>query len=253
MPSVNLQTAWDAVLKHDRQFDGAFVYAVSSTKIYCRPSCPSRRPARHRVTFFPAAREAEAAGFRACLRCQPHLSNGSQMEQMVEQARRYLDDRADEPVTLKELAARVGLSPFHVQRAFTRMVGLSPKMYHTARRMERFTASLRRGETVTNATYDAGFGSSSRLYARVSRDLGMTPSAFRSGGTGVTLRYATVSIPIGRLLIAVTDRGVASVSLGDHEALLVASLKREYPNAILRRDPQGLKHHVRMLLASLSG
>jgi AraC family transcriptional regulator of adaptative response/methylated-DNA-[protein]-cysteine methyltransferase len=156
-------------------------------------------------------------------------------------------------VTLRQLAARAGISPFHLQRAFTRVVGISPKAYQDAQRMERLKASLKRGDAVTSATYEAGFGSSSRLYERAHAALGMTPSAFRSGGAGVTLRYATVTTAVGRMLIAVTERGIAAVSFGDSEAWLVASLKEQYPNAILRRDPRELKEVVRGMLQCLNG
>jgi AraC family transcriptional regulator, regulatory protein of adaptative response / methylated-DNA-[protein]-cysteine methyltransferase len=253
MPSVNTDYAWKAVLSRDRRGDGHFVYAVSSTHVYCRPSCPSRRPTRNHVTFFDSPQLAESAGYRACLRCRPQSPIGSEAEERVERARDYLDGHADEPITLRQLAAYVGLSPFHVQRAFTKRVGLSPKAYQDAKRMGRFTASLKRGETVTHATYEAGFGSSSRLYARVHKDLGMTPSAFRFGGMGVTLRYTTVPTVVGRMLIAVTERGIAAVSLGETEVALVASLRSDYPKAVLRRDTKALKKHVSQLLKCLSG
>jgi AraC family transcriptional regulator of adaptative response/methylated-DNA-[protein]-cysteine methyltransferase len=171
----------------------------------------------------------------------------------VKQIRRFLDQQSDEPVTLRQLAARAGISPFHLQRIFTRVVGVSPKAYQDARRMERFTDSLKRGETVTSATYEAGFGSSSRLYERVHEVLGMTPSAFRSGGAGVILRYATVPTAVGRMLIAMTEQGIAAVSLGDSEAALVASLRGQYPNATLRRDSRGLKPQIRCMLQCLNG
>jgi len=203
--------------------------------------------------FFDSAQLAESAGFRACLRCRPQSAHGSETEQRVERARRYLDEHSDEPITLRRLAAQVELSPFHVQRAFTRVVGLSPKAYQDAKRMERFTASLKRGETVTDATYEAGFGSSSRLYARVNEDLSMTPSAFRSGGMGVTLRYTTVPTAAGRMLVAVTERGIAAVSLGDTEAVLVRSLHHDYPNAVLRRNTKGLEKQVCYFFECLNG
>ena len=253
MLSVNADQAWEAVLSRDRRGDGRFVYAVSSTSVYCRPSCPSRRPTRNHVTFFDSPQRAEAAEFRACLRCRPQSSAGSEAEERMERARRYLDDHADEPITLRRLAAHVGLSPFHVQRAFTRLVGLSPKAYQGAKRMARFTASLKRGATVTNATYEAGFGSSSRLYARVHADLGMTPAAFRSGGRGVTLRYTTVPTAVGRLLVAVTERGIAAVSLGETEAALVTALHHDYPKAVLRRDRKGLERYVCYCFTCLDG
>jgi AraC family transcriptional regulator, regulatory protein of adaptative response / methylated-DNA-[protein]-cysteine methyltransferase len=253
MPSINADYAWEAVLSRDRRDDGRFVYAVSSTHVYCRPSCPSRRPARIHVRFFDSPQLAESAGYRACLRCRPQSVAGSQAAEWVERARCYLNDHAGEPITLRRLAAHVGLSPFHVQRAFTRMVGLSPKAYQGAKRIERFTASLKRGETVTHAAYEAGFGSSSRLYERVHTDLGMTPSAFRSGGMGVTLRYTTVPTVVGLMLVAVTERGIAAVSLGDTEVALVASLHNDYPKAEFRRDRKGLEEHVAHLLQCFNG
>lgn len=253
MSPVNADHAWEAVLNRDRRCDGRFVYAVSSTNVYCRPSCHSRRPTRNYVTFFDSAQRAEAAGYRACLRCRPQSSAGSEAVQPVERARRYLDEHADEPITLRWLAVQVGLSPFHLQRAFTREVGLSPKAYQGAKRMERFAASLKRGETVTSATYEAGFGSSSRLYERVNADLGMTPSAFQSGGTGVTLRFTIAPTVVGHMLVAITERGIAAVRLGDTAAALVASLRHDYPKAILRRDRTGLKKHVRAILQCFTG
>jgi AraC family transcriptional regulator, regulatory protein of adaptative response / methylated-DNA-[protein]-cysteine methyltransferase len=253
MPSVNAVHAWEAVLRRDRSGDGRFVYAVSSTHVYCRPSCPSRRPTRNHVMFFDSPQLAESAGYRACLRCRPQSSAGSEAEERIERARRYLDDHAGEPITLRWLAIHVGLSPFHLQRAFRRVVGLSPKAYQAAKRMERFTALLKRGETVTHATYEAGFGSSSRLYARVHEDLGMTPSAFRSGGMGVTLCYTTVPTVVGRMLVAATERGIAVVSLGETEAALVTSLRSDYPKAVLRRDRKALKKPVFSLLQCFNG
>ena len=253
MASVNADHAWEVVLNRDRHGDGRFVYAVSSTGVYCRPSCPSRRPARLHVTFFNSPQLAESAGYRACLRCRPQSLHGSEMEQRVEQARCYLDGHADEPITLRKLAAQVGVSPFHLQRAFTRVIGLSPKAYQGAKRMARFAALLKRGETVTNATYEAGFGSSSRLYAHVHEGLGMTPSAFRSGGRGVTLRYTTVPTAVGRMLVAMTGQGIVAVSFGDTEAALVTSLHHDYSKAVLCRDTKGLAKHVHGLLKCLNG
>lgn len=253
MPSVSVDPAWEVVLNRDRRGDGRFVYAVSSTHVYCRPSCPSRRPSRNHVTFFDSPQLAESVGYRACLRCRPQSVAGSEAEERVERARSYLDDHADESVTLRQLAVHVGLSPFHIQRAFTKRVGLSPKAYQNTKRMERFTASLKRGETITTATYEAGFGSSSRLYAQVQEDLGMTPSAFRSGGMGVMLRYTTVPTAVGCMLVAVTERGIAAVSLGETEAALVQSLRSDYPKAVLRRDRKGLEKPISRLLNCLSG
>ncbi|MEO5955094.1 MAG: bifunctional DNA-binding transcriptional regulator/O6-methylguanine-DNA methyltransferase Ada [Nitrospiraceae bacterium] len=253
MPSMNAVHAWEAVLTRDRRCDGRFVYAVSSTNVYCRPSCPSRRPTRDHVMFFDSPPQAEAAGYRACLRCRPQSSHGSDAEQRVERARCYLDDHGDDPVTLRQLAREVGMSPFHLQRTFTQLVGLSPKAYRDTRRMVRFASALKRGATVTSAIYEAGFGSSSSLYARVHGEFGMTPSAFRSGGAGVTLRYTTVPTAVGCMLVAVTARGIVAVCLGDTVGTLVASLRHDYPKAILRRDGIGLKEHARVILQYVTG
>jgi AraC family transcriptional regulator of adaptative response/methylated-DNA-[protein]-cysteine methyltransferase len=253
MQSLDTARVWKAVLDRDRRFDGTFVYAVSSTGVYCRPSCPSRRPVRNRVTFFDSYRSAEGAGFRACRRCRPDSDARSSTEQHIELARRYLDEHYDEPLTLRRLAGQIGISSTYLQRTFKALVGLSPKEYCDMQRMERFKTSLKRGATVTQATYDAGFGSSSRVYARVNGDLGMTPSVFRSGGSGVTLRYTTAPTVIGRMLVAVTERGLASVRLGDTDASLVSSLHKDYPKALLRRDPKGLKRYVSGMLQYLTG
>lgn len=251
MLNADTSRAWEAVLTHDRRCDGMFVYAVSSTGVYCRPSCPSRRPARRRVTFFSSPQQAKAAGFRACLRCRPQSPHGSETAQRIEMARRYVDAHSGEPITLRSLAAEIGLSPAYLQRTFTQMVGLSPKAYQDSRRMARVKASLQRGDTVTNAGYDAGFGSSSRLYERALSTLGMTPSVFRSGGAGMTLRYTTAETAVGRMLVAVTDRGIAAVTLGDTDGSLVAALQQEYPKALLRRDTSGLTAQIRNILQCL--
>lgn len=253
MRPIDAQLTWEAVLNRDRRFDGRFVYAVSSTRIFCRPSCPSRRPSRDRVSFFRLPQEAKAAGFRACLRCSPASPHGSLPDRRIEQARRYLDAHTDEPVTLRRLAGRVGLSAFHLQRTFQRLIGLSPKAYQAVRRIERFTALLKQGESVTTATYEAGFGSSSRVAAHVPEALGMTPSAYRSGGRGVTLRYATAGTPIGRILIARTARGIVSVSFGGSDTALIAALKHEYPHALLHRDRTGLAAEIAALRGCLDG
>ena len=247
------QIAWKAVLEHDSRFDGAFVYAVVSTRVYCRPSCPSRRPDRRRVTFFASPEQAESAGFRACLRCASDSLRGTQTERLVEQVRQYLDGHSDEPATLTDLAALVGMSPFRLQRAFTRVFGFSPKTYQNAKRIQRFRQALERGVGITDASYQAGFGSSSRAWEQASRHMGMTPSAFRSGGKGVMMDYASLRTPVGFLLIAATERGVSSVMLGGSEALLVDKLKRKYPNALLRRNPTRLLPYRQALARCLNG
>ena len=246
-------TAWKAVLNHDRRFDGSFVYAVSSTGVYCRPSCPSRRPRRIGVTFYESPQLAEAAGFRPCLRCAPCSPHRSRGDVSVEQARRHLDQHPDEPASLTRLAQLVGMSPFHLQRVFTRTVGVSPKLYANGIRLRRFCECLRRGHNITTAAYEAGFGSSSRATEQASRDLGMTPSIFRAGGAGLTLCYATLQTSVGLVQIAATDRGLASVMLGDSGPSLVAQLRREYPKARLHHRPKMLHQYRNALLRCLEG
>ena len=175
------------------------------------------------------------------------------MEQLVDRARRHVDAETDTRTSLKQLAILTGTSPFHLQRVFTRMVGLSPMAYQHAKRIERFSNLLRQGHSVTTATYEAGFGSASRVSGSASRHLGMTPSAYRSGGAGVTLQYATVCSPIGHLLVAATEWGLVSVTIGENRASLLTRLKREYPNARLRPDPQKLRRYTQALLRCLRG
>lgn len=229
-------TAWAAVLARDPHFDGKLVYGVTSTGIYCRPSCPSRRPRRERVSFFAAPDAAEAAGFRPCRRCRPRSDGPSDAERIARIAREHLDAHLDEAVTLDELGREVGVSPWHLQRTFKRQTGMSPKAYVQARRAERLKERLQKGDTVTTATYEAGYGASSRLYEQAGRRLGMTPGTYRRGGEGLRIRYTVAASPLGRLLVAATDRGLCSVALGDDDAELEQALRREYPRAQVERS-----------------
>ncbi len=244
---------WAAVLGRERVFDAAFVYAVRTTGIYCRPTCPSRRPRREHVTFYGAAADAERAGYRPCRRCRPHAPAGAPTDRSVWAARAYLDQHADAPVTLTRLAREVGLSPAYLQRAFTRVVGVSPKAYHDARRRVQLKAQLKRGDTVTRATYAAGFGSSSPLYARNGSALGMTPGTYRRGGARLQIRYGVVPCTLGRLLVGATDRGVCSVMLGDSDRALEADLKREFPAATIERDDAAVRSWADVIVRSVEG
>jgi len=212
------------------------VYAVRTTGIYCRPSCPSRRPRRENVAFFAGPAEAMAAGFRACRRCRPHASDGSATDRSVTAAREFLDAHAGEPVSLARLGRAVGVSPAHLQRAFTRAVGLSPKRYHDALRRAALRRGLANGQTVMRAALDAGFPA-----ARVAPSaLGMTPGRYRRGGGGVTIRYAIVAAPpAGFLVVGVTEHGVATVQLGESAEALTALVVAEFPRATLVRDDDG--------------
>lgn len=237
--TLDSDAAWTAVAERDARWDGRMVYGVTSTHIYCRPSCPSRRPRRDRTRFFDSPAEAESAGFRACRRCRPGGSSPSPAEQAVARARAYLDQHSEESVPLARLAREAGMSPWHLQRTFRRLVGLSPREYAESHRRERLKRRLREDPSVSRATYEAGFGSSSRVYERAPTMLGMTPGAYRRGGAGMEIRYTIIASPFGRLLVAVTDRGVAAVTLGESDAPLERGLKAQFPKAELSRVDAG--------------
>lgn len=244
------ETQWQQVMARDARQDGRFVFAVKTTGIYCRPSCPSRRPRRDSVEFFGDPAQAERAGYRACLRCKP--MEVSSQAQAVLQARRLLDE-AEGVMTLAELSKRVRVSPFHLQRLFKRATGLSPREYQSARRMQQVKHGLRKGDDVTTALYDAGFGSPSRLYEKSHQQLGMTPGAYRRGGAGMTVKYAIVPSPLGRMLVGVTPRGLCAVRFGESASELERELRAEFHGAALVRDETALRRYARPLLASLRG
>ncbi|HEV8237789.1 MAG TPA: bifunctional DNA-binding transcriptional regulator/O6-methylguanine-DNA methyltransferase Ada [Thermoanaerobaculia bacterium] len=224
---------WEAVTHRDASFDGRFFLGVLTTGIYCRPSCPARRPLRKNVRFYATPAEAQRDGLRACLRCKPDqpAATGAPawVAELCDHIRREADGGA--PLTLAALAARVHLSPTHLQRAFRAAVGVSPRRYAELCRLERLKGELRQGESVTGAIYAAGFGSSSRVYERADSRLGMTPSEYKTGGRGVAITYAAADTSVGKLLLAATDRGLCFVQLGGSERELVARLRREYPAA----------------------
>src|SRR5919198_915766 len=205
---LNDAARWNAVVGHDRDADGLFVYAVRSTGVYCRPSCASRRPRRDRVSFFDTPDEARRAGFRACRRCRP--DGAAAPDPWVDKIRRacvYLANVDGHP-SLATLAARLGGSPYHLQRNFRRLVGVTPREYAEARRFRKVKRHLRGSTDVTGAMFEAGYGSSSRFYERAAAKLGMTPSTYRRGGAGMSIQYAIVDSPLGRLMVAATSRGV---------------------------------------------
>ncbi len=245
---------WRIVLARDRRYDGAFVYAVRSTGIFCRPSCPSRRPRRNLVEFFPIPEAAEAAGFRACRRCRPSVASAPDPAvAVVRDLCRVIDDQLDGPANLASLARRVSLSPHQVLRAFRRVLGVSPREYRDARRLSRLKSSLKEHRHVSPAIYDAGYGSSSRVYERAATALGMTPATYGRGGRGAAIRYAVVNSPLGKLLVAATERGVCRISLGDAAAPLERDLRREYPAADVRADAGPLSGWVNTILRHLEG
>ena len=245
--------AWRAVERRDPRFDGRFVYAVRSTRIYCRPSCPSRRPARERVTFYSAPAAAEEAGYRACQRCHPREAQVAPAAVAVERARRYIEQHPDHVITLAALADNVGLSPFHLQRTFKRLLGISPREYQDGLRVSRFKSRLRAGDTVSRATYEAGFGSSSRIYERSDKALGMTPAAYRRGGAGMHIRYTIVESPFGKLLVGATDRGVCAVALGDGDEGLLRKLRADFPRAVIERADDAHRDWVEEIVGNIGG
>ncbi|HWZ53882.1 MAG TPA: bifunctional DNA-binding transcriptional regulator/O6-methylguanine-DNA methyltransferase Ada [Candidatus Acidoferrales bacterium] len=249
---------WRALKSRDRGADGVFVYGVRSTGIYCRPSCPSRKPRQQQVVFFPLPEAAEQQGFRECRRCRPRLVTlRDPRTQAVAKVCREIESRVreanDAPLTLSALSAPVGLSSHQLERAFRSVMGITPRQYADAQRMRQLKSKLRKGDDVTTALYNAGFGSSSRLYERAPSQLGMTPATYRQGGAGMRLNYTIVDSPLGRLLVGATDRGVSALYLGETDARLEAALQKEYPRAEIRRDRNGLEGWVSKILEHLRG
>lgn len=241
---------WRSVLERDATADGRFVYAVRTTGIYCRPSCPSRRPKPESVDFYPAPAAAERAGYRPCKRCDPHQPDRQRAAVLA--TCRYIDERCDERMTLETLGRHAGLSPFHLQRLFRRILGVSPREYQEAQRMARFKTGVSKGGTVSGATYDAGFSSSSRLYEK-SAQLGMTPARYRNKGRGTTITFTIFASPRGQVLLAATPRGICSVTLGASAAGLEAGLRAEFSAAALVRDDQRMQPFARRIARYLAG
>jgi AraC family transcriptional regulator of adaptative response/methylated-DNA-[protein]-cysteine methyltransferase len=245
---------WDAVAGRDRNMDGVFLYAVRTTGVYCRPSCPSRRPLPANVVFFRTGDAARRAGFRACKRCKPDAQAGPHPNsELVEKVCRYIDAHPDEPATLEALSRAIGLSPFHLQRTFKSLTGITPRAYADSRRLQALKAGLREGHSVTRSMYDAGYGSSSRLYERASSQLGMTPLRYRKHGSGVTIRYTIAVSDLGQMLLAATQQGVCSVQFGDSDRALEGALRHEFPQADLQRSDRQLAASVRAIRDRLRG
>ncbi len=244
---------WQAVTARDGRYDGTFVYAVRSTGIYCRPSCPARRPRREQVKFFNVPEAAECAGFRPCRRCDPRSVPRGVESLLIQQACSLMEQSSDDPIRVASVAHATGVSPFRLQRTFRRLVGISPRGYAQSIRLRRLKKQLREGNDVTTALYEAGYGSSSRLYEGSNGHLGMTPATYQRGGRGMEIRYTTASTHLGRLLLAGTDKGVAAIYLGDADSTLEAELRREYPAAEIRRNSAPVSKWIRQVVSHVSG
>jgi AraC family transcriptional regulator of adaptative response/methylated-DNA-[protein]-cysteine methyltransferase len=224
---------WTAVMRRDRRADGAFYYSVRTTGVYCRPSCGARRARRENVRFHATREEAEAAGFRPCRRCRPD-GRGLAGDHAAAVARACrLIETAEEMPDLDALAATAGMSRFHFHRVFRTATGVTPKAYAAAHRARRVRDELTRSKTVTDAIYDAGFNSSGRFYATSGKVLGMTPTDFRTGGAGASIRFAVGECSLGSILVAATDRGVCAIALGDEPDRLVRDLQDRFPKGRL--------------------
>lgn len=241
---------WQAVRARDRGADGAFVFAVRTTGIYCRPSCSSRTAKRNNVEFYATPPAAQQAGYRACKRCQPDtLASG---RKLVERACKLLTQDEETPA-LSDVAAKLKLSPSALTRLFQRELGLSPREYLAQAKRERFRAALRSGEDIAAATFGAGYGSSSRVYEGERAGLGMTPATYKKGGLGAHIAFAIAPSPLGKLLVAATDRGICAVFLGDSDAVLQEELRQDFPAAQIARDDAALKPRIEAVLARLEG
>jgi AraC family transcriptional regulator, regulatory protein of adaptative response / methylated-DNA-[protein]-cysteine methyltransferase len=230
--------------------DSDFVYAVRTTKIYCQPSCPSRQPNLENVAFFDTPEQAEAAGFRRCKRCWVRAEKDATAK-MVQKVIHLLENEVDEP-SLEVLGAAVNLSPWHLQRVFKTAVGVSPKQYAKTHRAKKFRSELKTNDSVTRAMFEAGFGSSSRMYESQNAQLGMNPKKYRAGGKGERIAYVQTDSPVGRMLIAATARGLVAVRFGD-DAQSFAELQNEFPNATLEPDPDLLAPQTHAILEHILG
>ena len=236
IPSLFPGKQWQQVLERDASADGQFFYAVKSTRIFCKPSCPSRRPTRKQVQFFPTTDAAQAAGYRPCKRCEPERTTPKADPQAaaIGTVTKYLREHADERMKLADVAKATGVGRLTILRGFKRVLGVSPGQYAKAQRLEKFKDKVREPKMrVTDVIYDVGFGSSSRLYENSGARLGMTPREMRNGAVGLAIRYCIADSPLGRMLVATTDVGVCTIAFGDNNAEVLAILRGRFPKAEL--------------------
>lgn len=242
---------WRATRARDPRADGTFVLAVRSTHIYCRPSCPARRPLRRNVTFFRTREEAELQGYRPCLRCRPNEISGPVV--LVQGAADLLAHSTDESLSLRRLARTLGATQSTLRRAFLQVTGLKPRELAEALRLKRFKSLMREGNSISQALYETGYGSSSRVYERSDAQLGMTPATYRKGGLGMKLGYAIAKSRLGKVLVAATERGISAVYLGDEASKLKAELREEYPRAEIAAASDKFERWVKEVLLRIEG
>jgi AraC family transcriptional regulator of adaptative response/methylated-DNA-[protein]-cysteine methyltransferase len=253
IPALARRRCLAAVALHDGRMDGVFVYAVRSTGIYCRPSCPSRRPHAKQILLFIQPEAAEQAGFRACQRCHPRQARRSPQADLIRRVCSEIEGNADGTISLRLLAERTGLSAAHLQRTFREAMGITPRQYADALRVARFKSELRKGKDVTTALHEVSYGSPSRLYEKSDAQLGMTPATYRRGGRGMNISYTIAPCSLGRVLVAATERGISAVYLGDHDSDLVVALRKEYPQAEIRCSSTARSKWVRAIVRHLAG
>lgn len=243
-----LDRYWQAVQQRDAS-QTSFVYAVRSTGIYCRPGCPARTPKRDNITFYALPELAQRAGYRACKRCQP--DDTSDGDSIITAICRFIEQTLT--ANLVTLSQQFDLSPAHLQKRFKQSVGVSPQAYLEACRMGTLKTLLRGGDSVAGASFEAGFGSSSRLYSRAQQELGMTPKTYKEQGVNTTIRYSISDSPLGKLLVAATAKGICSVRLADSSRELEQELRQEFSAATVQEDAGYLRDWVTRILAYLQG
>ncbi|HEV3153759.1 MAG TPA: bifunctional DNA-binding transcriptional regulator/O6-methylguanine-DNA methyltransferase Ada [Candidatus Baltobacteraceae bacterium] len=251
---MTAQTAneyYQAILDRDARYEDRFYYGVKTTGVFCRPTCASRTPLRRNVEFFTTPQAAHRASYRACKRCKPDEARVALDERFVRVCRAI--EAAEEAPALGELAAIAGMSPFHLQRRFKAAVGVSPRQYAEMVKHRRLRDTLKSGDSVTNAIYDAGFGSPSQAYTAARSRLGMTPSQYREGGKHASIVYAVVASPLGRVLLAATERGICRVDIDENDAVLERRLRSEFPKAQIAREDDSLESSASLIVDYLSG
>ena len=253
IPALARRRCLAAVALHDARMDGAFVYAVRSTGIYCRPSCPSRRPRTRQILLFVQPEAAEQAGFRACRRCHPRQARSNPQADLIRRVCGEIEGAPDGSLSLRNLAERTGVSAAHLQRTFRQAMGITPRQYADALRVARLKFELRKGKDVTTALHEVSYGSTSRLYEKSDAQLGMTPATYRRGGRGMNISYTIAPCSLGRVLVAATERGISAVYLGERDSDLAAALRKEYPRAAIRCGSGEHAKWVRAIVRHLAG